>query len=133
MKRLGLILAASWLMTASVAKAGELDAEYSGKAKVVQAAPVLDKPLSELDAESPTQACCIKRWLCGYGGYGYGGYYGYGAYGYGRRCCLLGYGGGFGYGGYGGYGGFGGYGGGFGGYGGGLGYGGFGGYGGGFY
>jgi hypothetical protein len=124
MKRFGLILAASWIMTATVAEAGELDAEYGGKALAVREAKVADKPSSELDAESPTQTCCLKRRLCGYG---YGGY----GYGYGRGCCLIGYGGFGGYGFYGGYGGFG-YGG-FGGYGGGFGYGGFGGYGGGFW
>ena len=110
-------------MAVSSAGAGELDAEYGAKAKATVVAPASSKPSSELDSESPTQACCFKRWLCGYRGYGYGGY-GYG-----------GFGGGFGYGGFGGYGGYGGgfgYGG-FGGYGGGFGYGGFGGYGGGFW
>jgi hypothetical protein len=123
MKRFGLILAASWLITGSVSKAGELDAEYGGQAKAVDAVRVVAKASTELDSESPTQSCCFKRrFYTYYGGYGYGGF-GYGGYAYGRRCCLIGYGG---YGGGLGYGGFGGYGGSFG-------YGGFGGYGGGFY
>ena len=123
MKRFGLILAASWLMTASITKAGELDTEYGGKAKAADSVQVVARPSSELDAESPAQACCFKRKFCyrvyycypaygfGYGGLGYGGGFGYGGFG----CGGFGYGGGLGYGGYGGgfgYGGFGGYGGG---------------------
>jgi hypothetical protein len=114
MKRLGLILAASWLMTASAARAGELDAEYGGKAKAVESVQVVAKPSSELDSESPAQACCLKRKFCRYKVYCYPAYgFGYGGYGFGRGCCLAGYGGGFGYGGGLAYGGFGGYGGGF--------------------
>jgi hypothetical protein len=102
MRRFGLILAVMLFVPVAVAMAGELDAEYAGKARTVNAAPVLDKPSSELDAESPTQTCCFKRWLCGYPRYRYVSYsycgYGYG-YGYGG---FGGYGVGFGYGGYGG-------------------------------
>jgi hypothetical protein len=129
MKRLGLILAAFWLFSDVVGRAGELDAEFAGKSRAVAASSALTNPSSELDSESPTQACCLKRrfYSCTYfGPYGYGY-----SFGYGRGCRGFGCGG-FGYGGFGGYGG---YGGGFG-YGGGLGYGGYGGlvgYGGGFY
>jgi hypothetical protein len=130
MNRLGLILAASWLAMSTVARAGELDAEYGAKTKVTITTPTVSKASSELDAESPTQTCCFKRRFCcyryGYGGYGYGGYggLGYGGYG-GYGGGFSGSGGGFGGGGFGG--GFGG-----GGYGGGFGGGGYGGYGGGF-
>jgi hypothetical protein len=111
MSRLALILATSFLVVASTAKAGELDAEFGGKpTKVSTAQTSLNTSSSELDSESPDQACCWRKrffgYGCfrpfGYGGFGYGGYGGYGGFGYGG-----GYGGygGMGYGGYGGYGG----------------------------
>ncbi len=122
MKRLALIMASTFLLAASTAKAGELDAEYGGKTPTtaLTAKATIAAPSTELDAESPDQSCCWRKRLFGYGCFGRG--YGYGGFGYG----------GFGYGGYGGYGGFGGgyggFGGGYGGlgYGGGFGYGGYG-------
>jgi hypothetical protein len=111
MKRLALILAATFLLGVSTARAGELDAEYGARAaKVSTPKPALTTTTSsELDAESPDQACCWRK-----------RFYGYGCFARPYYCGLS-----FGYGGfdYGGYGGFGG------GYAG-LGYGGFGGYGG---
>jgi hypothetical protein len=118
MKRLALILAASFLVAVSTAKAGELDAEYGPKA-TKGSTPTLatGAASSELDSESPDQACCWRKrfygygcfarpYYCGfgYGGFGYGGFGGYGGYGgFGGGYAGLGYGG-FG----GGYGGFGG-------------------------
>jgi hypothetical protein len=131
MKTLALLVAASWLAIGPVAKAGELDSEYGGKAKAITSAPSLGKAPGELDNEAPTQAWFHGRRFYGYGGFGYGGFgfgypffgLGYGGYGYGYP-FFGGYGygrgfGGFGYGrGFGGYGyrGFGGYGHGFGGF-----------------
>ena len=122
MKRFALIVAVSWFAIGPVAKAGELDSEYGGKAKVVASAPSLGKPSGELDDEMPTQAWFHGRRYYGYGGFGlglgfgypffglgYGGYgYGYpffGGFGYGRGFGGYGYRGygGFGHGGYGGF------------------------------
>jgi hypothetical protein len=111
MKRLALILAASFLLAASTAKAGELDAEYGVKtSKVPTPTPAFasGSASSELDAESPDQACCWRKRFYRYSGFGYGyraSYCGFGYGGYG------GFGGGYaglGYGGFGGYGGYGG-------------------------
>jgi hypothetical protein len=117
MKRFALIVASTFLLAGSSLKAGELDAEFGGKvAKVTPApaTPALIAASSELDSESPDQACCWRKRFYGYRhcGFGYGlGYYG--GFGYG------GFGGGYGGISYASYGGFGGY-------GGGMGYGGFG-------
>ena len=93
MKTMGLILATCCLLLAPEARAGELDSEYGDKAKPVVSAPaqasdpsVAQTLSSELDDESPTQACFFRRRFFGhrgYGGYGggYGGYGGYGGFG----------------------------------------------------
>jgi hypothetical protein len=88
MNRLALILASTLLLATSNAKAGELDAEFGGKATppTPTAGPTVDtSSSSELDAESPDQACHRRYWNRRFYGYGYArGYYGYG-FGYGRR------------------------------------------------
>ncbi|HEU5117239.1 MAG TPA: hypothetical protein VFT74_11290 [Isosphaeraceae bacterium] len=113
------------LLAAAPAAAGELDKEFGPKAPNSPAvakddlqttlpatSSTADRTASELDAETPTQACGWRRGFgfggfggfglgygrLGYGGLGYGGF-GYGGLGYGG----LGYGG-FGYGGLGGFG-----------------------------
>jgi hypothetical protein len=88
MKRLAMILAATWLAAVpATAKAGELDAEYGTNAKVSTPEPAFEKTPSELDAETPTQACGHHRWrraYFGFGGYGYNrGYFGYSGFGFG--------------------------------------------------
>ncbi len=99
MKRLTLILA-SLLLTGvgSAARAGELDAEFGGKAApVVSPTSALGASASELDAESPDQACHRRYGYYRHRGFGYGGF-GYGGFGYGRGYYGLGYRRGFGYG-----------------------------------
>jgi hypothetical protein len=95
MKRLALILAASWLLAVPTARAGELDAEFGNKTKAVTPQTVSVNPSSELDSESPDQAWHHRRFRRGFFGFGYGYGFGYGRgyYGYGFRR-------GFGYGGY---------------------------------
>ena len=65
----------------SAASADELDKEFAAKSPTASPAATATAPAgSELDQESPTQAC---HWR---GGWGYGSYYGYGyspiGYGY---------------------------------------------------
>ena len=92
MKTFGSILVTSCLLLAPDAGAGELDSEYGDKPKPVASAPAVAQAQgSELDDESPTQACFFRRRFFGYGGFGYG----YPRFGYG------GFGRGFGYGGFG--------------------------------
>ena len=116
MKKVALTLAVCWFATISSAKAGELDSEYGGKAKVAPAAPSIARPAGELDSESPTQAWYHGRPFFGGFGFGFGfGGFGYGGFGYGYPASAsaasatasafafggFGYGRGFGYGGYG--------------------------------
>jgi hypothetical protein len=110
-------LATILLALGSSARAGELDSEFGTKEKAIPAASSVAPaaPGSELDGETPTQACFFgrRRGFFGYGGYGFGlgfgrfGYGGFGGFGFGYPFGF-GYGrgfGGFGYGrGFGGYG-----------------------------
>ncbi len=134
------------LLATTTLRAGELDQEFGPNAPAVTTVSPGPETVvttstdgwqaSELDEETPTQACGWGGWRGGYGfnrigfgGLGYGGLGGFGYSSFYRPSFGFG---GLGYGGYGGYGGFGGLGyGGFGGLGyggfGGLGYGGFGG------
>lgn len=130
MRRLGVFLGGILLAIGTTARAGELDDEFGTRGKTTPATPLAVAPASpgtELDRESPTQACFFGRRFFGFGGFGYGfpryGY-GFGRFGYGFGYPGFGFGG-FGFGYPFGFGGFG-FGRGFGGFGYGRGFGGFG-------
>jgi hypothetical protein len=81
MKRALASLIVALLMSAPLV-AGELDQEIKSPAKPeALAVKAPSTPVSELDAESPTQAWGRYRWGawgCGYRGWGWGGYGGWG-------------------------------------------------------
>ena len=131
MKRPGVFLAVTLLAIGSAARAGELDSEFGTKEKANPSTPSAVAPAgtgSELDEESPAQACGFgrRRGFFGFGGFGYGfpGYgfgYGYPGFGFGgfgySRFGFGGFGFNRGFGGFGFNRGFGGFGRGFGGFG----------------